>query len=89
MPVIGYILKNEKYIGDALLQKKYTTDTLPFTKKINRGERPQYYVEESHEPIIPERKILPGAGATPMAEQEYAGTERAYSPATVREAQMR
>lgn len=56
MTVIGYILKNEKYIGDALLQKKYTTDTLPFTKKINRGERPQYYVEESHEPIIPKEK---------------------------------
>lgn len=31
---VGYVLKNEKYIGDALLQKKYTTDTLPFTKKI-------------------------------------------------------
>lgn len=56
LTVIGYILKNEKYIGDALLQKKYTTDTLPFTKKINRGERPQYYVEESHEPIIPKEK---------------------------------
>lgn len=49
---IGYVLKNEKYIGDALLQKKYTTDTLPFTKKMNRGERPQYYVEAAHEPII-------------------------------------
>ena len=50
---VGYVLKNEKYIGDALLQKKYTTDTLPFKEKINHGERPQYYVEASHEPIIP------------------------------------
>lgn len=55
--VIRYILKNEKYIGDALLQKKYTTDTLPFTKKVNYGEKTQYYVEGSHEPIISKAKF--------------------------------
>jgi len=49
---IRYILTNERYIGDALLQKKYTTDTLPFRKRINRGEKPQYYVENSNPAII-------------------------------------
>lgn len=46
------VLKNEKYTGNALLQKSYTTTTLPFTQKRNHGEMPQYYVEDSHEAII-------------------------------------
>ena len=49
---ISYILQNEKYIGDALLQKKYTTDTLPYQKKLNYGERDQYYLTGSHPAII-------------------------------------
>lgn len=49
---IHYILNNERYIGDALLQKKYTTDTLPYKQKVNKGLRPQYYVENSHPSII-------------------------------------
>lgn len=50
---INKILRNEKYIGDALLQKTYTTDFL--TKKWikNNGTVPQYYVENNHEGIIP------------------------------------
>lgn len=46
------ILTNEKYKGDALLQKEYTTDFLTKKKKKNEGEIPQYYVEGHHEPII-------------------------------------
>ena len=46
------ILTNEKYKGDALLQKKYTADFLTKKRKINKGEVPQYYVEKSHEAII-------------------------------------
>lgn len=49
---IESILKNEKYKGSALLQKSFTTDFLTKKKKINEGEVPQYYIEESHEPII-------------------------------------
>lgn len=49
---IAYILTNERYIGDALLQKKYMTDTLPRKYKRNKGERQQYYVEHDHPPII-------------------------------------
>lgn len=46
------ILTNEKYKGDALLQKSYTVDFLTKKKKINEGEVPQYYVEQSHPAII-------------------------------------
>ena len=47
------ILTNEKYIGDALLQKTVTTDFLNKKRVINKGIVPQYYVEGSHEAIIP------------------------------------
>ena len=50
---IKKILKNEKYIGDALLQKTYTVDVLTKKRVKNNGIVPQYYVENSHEPIIP------------------------------------
>lgn len=46
------ILTNEKYRGDALLQKSFTVDFLTKKKKINEGELPQYYVEKDHEAII-------------------------------------
>ena len=46
------ILKNEKYKGDALLQKTFTADYLTKTMKVNEGEVPQYYVTGSHPAII-------------------------------------
>jgi len=46
------ILKNEKYKGDARLQKTFTVDFLTKKMKINEGEVPQYYVENSHPGII-------------------------------------
>ena len=46
------ILKNEKYKGDALLQKAFTVDFLTKKQKKNEGEVPQYYVENSHPAII-------------------------------------
>jgi hypothetical protein len=45
--------KHEKYIGDALLQKTYTIDFLTKKRVKNNGIVPQYYVEGSHEAIIP------------------------------------
>ncbi len=50
---IRQILINEKYIGDALLQKTYTTDFLTKKKIKNNGTVPQYYIEDNHEAIIP------------------------------------
>lgn len=50
--LIQSILKNEKYVGDALLQKTFTSDCI--TKKVvkNNGERPMYLVTNHHAPII-------------------------------------
>lgn len=46
------ILTNEKYKGDALLQKTYTADFLTKKSKKNHGEVPQYYIKDSHPAII-------------------------------------
>lgn len=50
---INNILQNEKYIGDALLQKIITTDFINKVRIKNDGSEPQYYVKDSHEAIIP------------------------------------
>lgn len=55
---INKILHNEKYIGDALLQKTYTIDFLNKTRVKNNDIVPQYYVEGNHEAIIPKDIFL-------------------------------
>lgn len=49
---IMQILKNYTYTGNLLPQKRYTVDFLTKTMKVNEGEVPQYYVEDSHPAII-------------------------------------
>lgn len=49
---IHAILRNEKYIGDSLYQKTYTTDSLPLKRYLNTGQRSKYYAMETHEGII-------------------------------------
>ena len=51
--VVHSILTNEKYAGDALLQKTFTTDCISKTVKKNTGELPQYYIKDNHPAIIP------------------------------------
>jgi hypothetical protein len=46
------ILKNEKYMGDAILQKTFTIDYLSKKSKANQGELPKYHVKNSHPAII-------------------------------------
>ena len=46
------ILVNEKYSGDAILQKTYVTDCITKTTRKNNGELPMYLVKNHHDPII-------------------------------------
>ena len=55
---IRKILENEKYMGDALLQKTCTVDFLNKKRVKNTGMQPQYYVEDDHEAIIPKEIFL-------------------------------
>ena len=50
--VVKGILQNPVYEGDLIFQKTYTTEGVPFTKKHNHGELPQYLISDNHEPII-------------------------------------
>lgn len=52
MSGIKYMLTNERYVGDMLMQKFYTPQILPFRSRINKGEVPMYYASCTHEPII-------------------------------------
>ena len=49
---IQSILSNERYKGDAIINKTYITDCLSKKAKANNGERPKYYVENNHPAII-------------------------------------
>ena len=46
------VIKNEKYAGNVLLQKKYVKDYLTKYLVLNHGELPQYYAENTHPAII-------------------------------------
>lgn len=52
------ILQNEKYAGDVLLQKTYTSDFLEGKVRKNNGELPQYYIQNNHPAIIPREMFL-------------------------------
>jgi len=54
---VRYMLQNERYIGDALLQKTFISDVLTKKSKKNNGELPKYYVSNNH-PAIIERDIF-------------------------------
>ena len=49
---MGKLLQNEKVTGNALLQKKYTTDHISKKQKRNKGEKTSYFAEGTHPPII-------------------------------------
>lgn len=78
---IDYMLNNERYMGDALLQKKYTTDTLPFRRKENRGECPQYYVENAN-PTIVSRETYAAVQELQKSRQKNVGGKKAAYPLT-------
>lgn len=52
MSGIKYMITNERYVGDMLMQKFYTPQILPLRSRPNKGELPMYYAENTHEPII-------------------------------------
>ena len=67
------ILHNEKYAGNALVQKTYTTDTFPFIRKKNAGEVPQYYIKSSHEAIISDSQYDNAQALAAWRKQYYTG----------------
>lgn len=58
---VRYILTNEKYVGDSLLQKTYTPQIFPLRNRPNYGQMDKYYVNHTHEAII-ERSVFEAVG---------------------------
>lgn len=75
--VIDQMLRNEKYMGDALLQKTYTVDFLSKKRVKNQGIVPQYYIEDNHEAIIPRELFY-------RAQEEKARRAAIYKPSAER-----
>ena len=69
------ILTNEKYTGDMLLQKTFSVDHLTKKRRINRGEKRKYFVENSHEPIIDKETFA-------KVQQELARRAEKFQPNT-------
>ena len=49
---VKYVLKNDRYIGNAMFQKSYVTETLPHIKKRNYGDKQKYYTNGVNKPIV-------------------------------------
>ena len=70
---VTYMLQNERYAGDSLLQKTLVQNFLTHKSIKNKGQLPQYYVENSHPPIIPREvfnlaQAIVHTSTVPMAE---------------------
>ena len=50
---IESMLRNEKHVGDMLMQKTYTSDFLTKAQAENHGELEQYFIRDNHPAIIP------------------------------------
>ena len=55
--MIRYILTNEKYIGDSILQKYYTPDEIGAKHQENKNAADKYYIENTHKSIISKNKF--------------------------------
>ena len=71
---VDYILSNERYIGDALFQKYYTTEMLPFILRRNQGQKAKYYVEGTNPPIISKEVFEAAQGLLNSTQSTYHGS---------------
>ncbi len=75
------ILKNEKYMGDALLQKTFKPTYQSEKRLINNGQMPQYYVENSHPPIISKAQFKQVQEIRNARKQEYSSNNDTHRKA--------
>ena len=88
LTVIRYMLSNEKYVGDVLYQKSYTTDCISKKAKINRGEVTRYLISNNHPAVIPLTWYKPSLqeeqtserSSTPLLPSRESTAESTHSP---------
>ncbi|NYB73165.1 recombinase family protein [Sedimentibacter hydroxybenzoicus DSM 7310] len=71
---IGYILTNISYTGDMVWQKSYSTNDIPFRQVRNKGEKPKYFVENCHEPIVSKDEFQRVQALMESRQKQIAGT---------------
>jgi len=71
---IQYILSNVSYTGDMVWQKSFSTDTIPFRQVRNRGQKPKYFVENCHPPIISKEDFQRVQALTALRREQFAGS---------------
>ena len=80
---IGTMLANEKYCGNALLQKRYRNNHLEKKEIHNNGCLPQYYAEGTHEAIIDEDSFAAAQKILRQSRERKGGdAPRQHSPFT-------
>ncbi len=71
---IGYILTNISYTGDMVWQKSFATNDIPFRQVRNKGEKPKYFVENCHEPIVTKDEFQQVQKLLEIRGEQVAGT---------------
>lgn len=79
MATVRNILQNETYRGSKEMQKTFCVNYLTKSKKVNEGELPKYWIEESHEAIIPPDEF-DAVQAEIERRKQNGGTYKALSP---------
>ncbi len=70
---VQYILTNVSYTGDMLWQKSFATDTIPFRQVPNRGQKPRYFVENCHPPIVSKEDFQRVQNLMALRRTQFAG----------------
>ena len=91
---LKYMMQNEKYAGNLLLQKYHTVDFLTKKAEKNNGAVPQYFVENNHPPIVPYEVFLQAQGEMMRRNEHYNNAfkpleERTEAAKTVRVSNFR
>lgn len=69
------VLSNEKYIGDALLQKKYRNNHIDKKEIINNGVLPKYYAEGTHDAIIDTNTFNKAQNLLKLISERFSGNK--------------
>ena len=70
---VQYILTNVSYTGDMLWQKSFATDTIPFRQVPNRGQKPKYFAENCHPPIVSREDFQKVQNLMALRRAQFAG----------------
>lgn len=80
---MNYILTNISYTGDMIWQKTFATDTIPFRQIRNRGQKPQYFAENCHPPIVSRDEFQRVQSLMAVRREQFTGRAKPGHPSIV------